>query len=190
MGTAVVIDAEQNRQSAVPSPEDAVRQAQQGDEAAFEGIYREHHSRIYALCLRMVREEEQAEELTQEVFVRLWEKLGSFRGESRFGTWLHRLAVNVVLSHLRSQRRRSIREQQLYEEHRYASAVKRSMPETRLDLEAAIATLPPGAREVLILHDIEGLRYREIAEAHGTAIGTVKSQLHRARKLLREVLDR
>ncbi|MDP2578146.1 MAG: sigma-70 family RNA polymerase sigma factor [Gemmatimonadota bacterium] len=189
---AAVIEAEPTRGegSEAPSPEDTVRRAQRGDATAFERLYQEHHTRIYALCLRMMRDADLAEELTQDVFVRLYERLSSFRGASSFATWLHRLAVNVVLNHLRSGRRRAGHEQKMYDAARYKTAVKDAMPETRMTLETAIAELPPGAREVLVLHDIEGYRYREIAEVTGTAVGTVKSQLHRARKLLREVLER
>ncbi len=190
MGAAVVIEAEPTRGSAAPSPEDTVRRAQGGDATAFERLYREHHPRIYALCLRMMRDADLAEELAQDVFVRLYDRLSSFRGASSFATWLHRLAVNVVLNHLRAGRRRASHEQKMYDAARYRTAVKEAMPETRMTLETAIAELPPGAREVLVLHDIEGYRYREIAEVTGTAVGTVKSQLHRARKLVREVLGR
>lgn len=168
---------------------DAVKRAQAGEAAAFEDLYREHHGRVYALSLRMLRDEEQAEEMTQEIFVQVYEKLGSFRGDSRFSTWLHRLATNAILNRLRKRKRRARHHDRLQDEKRYGQAIRRAFPETRMALEVAIAQLPPGAREVLLLHDVEGFRYREIAERMGTALGTVKSQLHRARALLREALS-
>jgi RNA polymerase sigma-70 factor (ECF subfamily) len=131
-----------------------------------------------------------AEELTQDVFVRAWEKLDSFRGDSRFSTWLHRLAVNLVLQDRRKKGRRRSREQLTEDPTVFERAVTRAMPGTRVDLERAIAGLPEGAREVLILRDIEGYKYDEIAELKGVALGTVKAQIHRARKLAREALDR
>ena len=172
-------------ESAVVTEGDVVRQAQGGDSLAFEQLYEEHVNRVYALCLRMVSDQRRAEELTQDTFVKIWEALPSFRFQSSFGTWVHRIAVNIVLAELRSEKRRAHKVDHLDE---FQMEAKQAMPETSLDLEAAIARLPEGAREVLILHDIEGYRYREIAELAGMAEGTVKSQLHRARKLVREAL--
>lgn len=189
METAYVIEARDRGSTITPPPDDTVGRAQQGDPEAFEQLYHEHLGHIYALCLRMVRDEGRAEELTQEVFVRVWQKLGTFRGQSQFKTWLHRVAVNVVLKHLRTQRRLAAREAD-EELAKFTSAVHRAMPDTRMDLERALASLPPGARQVLVLHDIEGYRYREIAELMATAEGTVKSQLHRARRIMREALER
>ena len=143
--------------------------------------------RVYALCLRMVSDHGRAEELTQDIFVRAWERLSSFQFRSAFGTWLHRLGTNVVLGELRSERSGSkvitTGDLEMFED-----GLSQAMPETKMDLERAIAELPPGAREVLILHDIEGYRYREIAEMTEIAEGTVKSQLSRARRLVREAL--
>ena len=167
----------------------AVRRAQVGDQEAFGEVYRAHAGRIYALCLRLEADVARAEELTQDVFVRAWERLASWRGDSAFGTWLHRLAVNVVLSDRRSAWRRGKRilftdDPSQYERPREAA------PGTALDLEQAIAGLPPGARAVFVLHDVEGYTHDEIAGIAGIAEGTSKAQLFRARRLLREALDR
>ena len=169
---------------------DVVREAQDGSGEAFERLYRRHGRRVYALCLRMVSDPERAEELTQDVFVRAWNTIGSFQHRSAFGTWLHRLGVNVVLSDMRSEKRRASREVMPGNLDDLEREVKGAMPETRMDLEVAIAQLPPGAKNVLILHDVEGYRYREIAELTGVAEGTVKSQLSRARRLVREALGK
>jgi len=133
---------------------------------------------------------QQAESLTQDVFVRAWEKLSSFRGESRFSTWLHRLAINVVLQDRRSRGRRQAREYTVENLEDYATAVTQAMPGTKVDLERAIAGLPPGAREVLVLRDVQGFKYREIAEMKDVSLGTVKAQIHRARNLVQEALER
>ncbi|MGE5927609.1 MAG: RNA polymerase sigma factor [Gemmatimonadota bacterium] len=167
----------------------AVRRAQQGDAAAFEELYRTHAGRIHALCLRLEGDQARAEELTQDVFVRAWERLATFRGESAFGTWLHRLAVNVVLADRRSLWRRGRRllftdDPAAFE--RPGEAVAGSTG----DLEGAIAALPRGARTVFVLHDVEGYTHEEIARLSGIAEGTSKAQLFRARRLLREALDR
>lgn len=169
---------------------DLVRRAQAGDVGAFEALYRRLVNRVFALCLRMSADEGMAEELTQDVFVRAWERIGSFRGDSQFTTWLHRLAVNVVLQDRRARARRGAKEQATDEPERYGRVARRAMPGTRVDLERAIASLPPGAREVLILRDIEGHRYQDVARMTGVTLGTVKAQIHRARKLVREYLER
>lgn len=169
---------------------DVVREAQDGSGEAFERLYRRHGRRVYALCLRMISDPDRAEELTQDVFVRAWNTIGSFQHRSAFGTWLHRLGVNVVLSDMRSEKRRSRREVMTGNLDELEREVKGAMPDTKMDLEVAIARLPAGAKQVLILHDVEGYRYREIAELTGVAEGTVKSQLSRARRLVREALDR
>ena len=166
-----------------------VERAQTGDSRAFEALYRGLVGRIYALCLRMARDAQRAEELTQDVFVRAWERLGSFRGESKFTTWLHRLAVNVVLQEGRTKGRRESREELVGDPGEYLGRVKEEFPGTRMDLEKAIASLPAGARRVVVLRDVYGYRYEEIARMQGVALGTVKAQIHRARKLIREKLD-
>lgn len=177
------------RSGASVSLEALVEKAQGGDTQAFEDLYRRLVGRIYALCLRMARDPQRAEELTQDVFVRAWERMKSFRGESKFTTWLHRLAVNVVLQAGRTRGRREAREQLVEDPGEYLARVTREMPGTRVDIERAIATLPEGARTVLILRDVEGYKYEEIAGMQGVALGTVKAQIHRARKMMREKLD-
>jgi len=167
---------------------EAVRRARQGDEAAFEALYREHAGRVYAVCLRLSGDPVRARELVQDVFVRCWEKLDGFRGESAFGTWLHRLAVNEVLMAFRAERRRA--PAPLAEEGPDEPASHEPPPGLRMDLEAAIASLPPGARQVLVLHDIEGYEHAEIGRMMQIAEGTSKAHLFRARRLLRERLDR
>lgn len=169
--------------------ETLVRRAQAGETEAFEALYRRLVGRIYALCLRMSRDPQRAEELTQDVFVRAWERMGGFRGDSRFTTWLHRLAVNVVLQAGRTKGRRESREQLVEDPGEYLGRVTREMPGTRVDIERAIASLPEGARRVLVLRDIEGYKYDEIAEMQGVALGTVKAQIHRARRMMRERLE-
>ncbi len=167
-----------------------VRKAQSGDARAFEGVYRAHVDRIHALCLRMSGDVQEAESLTQDVFVRAWEKLSGFRGESQFSTWLHRLAINVVLQDRRTRGRRQAREHTVESLEDYATAVTQAMPGTKIDLERAIAGLPTGARDVLVLRDIKGFKYREIAELKGVSLGTVKAQIHRARALVQKALER
>jgi RNA polymerase sigma-70 factor, ECF subfamily len=159
-----------------------------GDWAAFEELYRIHLGRVHALCLRLTADVAQAEELCQDVFVRLWERLDSFRGESAFSTWLYRLTVNLVLDRQRADGRRQSWLVNADDVTPMAGAARGSDPGSALELERAIAALPPGARVVFVLHDVEGYRHHEIAELTGLAEGTCKSQLHRARRLLREVL--
>ena len=168
---------------------DPVRLAQQGDQAAFGQLYRLHAGRVYALCLRMAGDAVEARRLTQDVFVRAWERLGLFRGESAFSSWLYRLAVNVVLADRRAAGRR-LRRVALGGDAAPDAAAPGGWSEERLDLERAIAQLPPGARAVFVLHDIEGYAHEEIAAMTGIAAGTSKAQLHRARRLLRRALER
>ncbi len=167
-----------------------VRRAQGGDRRAFEELYRLYVNRVYGLCLRMCGQQTLAEDLTQDAFIRAWEKLGSFRGDSAFFSWLYRLTFNVVLGDKRSQSRRLAR---VVEREDLAdlphSDGDHHRAGLRVDLEAAIATLPPGARQVFILHDVEGYKHDEIAKITGLAPGTSKAHLHRARKLLREQLQ-
>lgn len=160
------------------------------DPAAFEALYRAHHRHVYAVTLRMTCDPARAEDLTQEVFVRVWEKLATFRGESALGTWIHAVAVRTALESMRSESRREARVMTTDEPGRYAVEARRAMPETAVDLERAIAALPPGARSVLLMHDVDGYRYHEIAEMLGVSLGTVKSQLNRARRLMMEALER
>ena len=169
---------------------DAVRRAQAGDQAAFEGLYREHVGRVYALCLRLSADRVLAEELAQDVFVRVWEKLPSFRGESAFSSWLYRLAVNTVLGKRRAEGRHARGAVALDDpDSDFEPAARSPVPGLSLDLDRAIARLPPGARSVFVLHDVEGYEHQEIAELTGIATGTSKAHLFRARRLLREWLD-
>jgi RNA polymerase sigma-70 factor, ECF subfamily len=172
-----------------------------GDRQAFERLYRQHVNRVFSLCARMMTDRLRAEELTQDVFVRAWEKLHLFRGESSFGTWLHRMTVNVVLNARKSDGRRQSRfEESDDESGGGVDAVASSStsgvvgmplpPGDLLDLEDAIGKLPPGARRVFVLHDVEGYKHEEIAEMLGVTTGATKAQLHRARLLLREALNR
>ncbi len=164
-----------------------VRRAAAGDDAAFEGLYRRHVGRIHSLVRRMT-DGQMADEVTQDVFVRAWDKLGSFRGDSAFGTWLYRLAVNVVLTRRRSER--SERNWLLGDDSVLALVGERPVPPgITIDLEQAIARLPEGARQVFVLHDIEGWTHEEIAAELGLVPGTSKSQLSRARAALRRMLD-
>ena len=170
--------------------DDLVARAQAGDQTAFRDLYRQHVGRVYALCLRLTGDASDAGERTQDVFVRLWDKLGSFRGESAFSSWLHRLAVNVVLNERRTTGRRERRV--IPAENPAGLEKNRGNPAEGLsiDLERAIAELPDGAREVFVLFDIEGYGHGEIAQLVGIAEGTSKAQLFRARRLLREKLER
>ena len=165
-----------------------VQRAQNGDMAAFEQLYRENVGRVHALCLRLSADAARAEELTQDVFVRAWEKLGSYRGESAFSSWLHRLTVNVVLNQRRSDGRRTARVLEVEDLTVYETPPEHTPLADPLDLERAIAQLSPAARSVFVLHDVEGYRHEEIARLTGRAEGTCKALLHRARKTLREAL--
>jgi RNA polymerase sigma-70 factor (ECF subfamily) len=163
------------------------RRAATGDHAAFERLYRKHVARIHTLVRRMAGPDP-ADDLTQDVFIRAWDKLASFRAESAFGTWLYRLAVNVVLSRRRSEKN----ERTWIIDDEVAAAMVGTgghHPATRIDLDTAIARLPDGARKVFVLHDVEGWTHEEIAEEMGLVPGTSKSQLSRARAALRRMLD-
>jgi RNA polymerase sigma-70 factor (ECF subfamily) len=186
-----------------------VRRASSGDDAAFEQLYRAHAGRVFALCLRMSGSRERATELTQDAFVHVWRRLGTWRGESALSSWIYRLTVNLVLSNVRGEQRRQkheMNEEQPGDIGHGTSAGAReagggemplhkaSVPPASvgesIDLERAIAALPAGARTVFVLHDVEGYQHNEIAKMTGTAEGTCRAQLHRARKLLMEALDR
>jgi RNA polymerase sigma-70 factor (ECF subfamily) len=172
------------------STEALVTRAQAGDSRAFEAVYHRTANRVYALCLRMAGSADEAQELVQDVYVRAWERLESFRGDSLFTTWLHRLAVNLILQDRRSKGRRRAREVVDPDLERFGRAAVQAMPGTRLDLERAIAGLPRKAREVLVLRDVQGFKYDEIARMTGVSLGTVKAQIHRARGLVKEALER
>jgi len=195
-----------NRQKAVPDPgkdeartvsepisdrdvREMVTRAQAGDHEAFESLYRKYVNRVYALCLRLTTDAREAERLTQDAFVQAWQKMGSFRGEAAFSTWLHRLAVNTVWQERRAGKRRRDRIMLTDDTAALSGSVEPRASETAIDLERAITTLPERARMVFVLHEIEGYRHEEIAEMMETSVGTSKAQLHRARSLLRKALE-
>jgi RNA polymerase sigma-70 factor (ECF subfamily) len=169
-----------------------VQLAAHGNLAAFENIYQRYHRRAYSICLRMTQSTAEAEDLTQEVFIQLFRKMGSFRGESAFSTWLHRLTVNQVLMHFR---RRGVQVEKTTDD---GEVPEQTVPGTenfsrmpvldRIALDNAIAQLPPGYRTVFVLHDVEGFEHEEIARMLGLSIGTSKSQLHKARLKLRGLI--
>ena len=168
------------------------RLAADGSIAAFEILYERYHRRTYSLCLRMTSSQTESEDLTQEVFIQLFRKVGSFRGDSAFSTWLHRLTVNQVLMHFR---KRSVKDEKTTEE---GDTPEQIVPGTehhdrmpvvdRIALDKAIGQLPRGYRTIFVLHDVEGYEHEEIAKMLGLSIGTSKSQLHKARRKLRDLL--
>jgi RNA polymerase sigma-70 factor (ECF subfamily) len=168
---------------------DLVSRAQAGDRSAFDALYDEHVGHVYAVCLRMTADPRHAERLAQDSFVRAWRGLPGFRGDSRFSSWLHRLTVNVVLEDSRAERRRERRVRAVPDLALHDGGTTTPDAGLRLDLERAVSELPLGARRVLVLHDIIGHPQKEVAEMLGIAVGTVKAQLHRARRLLREKLS-
>ncbi len=170
---------------------DLVERAQDGDSGAFEQLYRDNVDRIYGLCLRMVGDVNRAQEITQDVFVRAWHKLETFQGRSAFPSWLHRLAVNVVLGAER-KRRRSLRlfVNETPEAVEPRDTENAAQPDVTLDLERALLTLSPQARLVFVLHEVQGHHHKEISTMTGMAEGTSKAHLHRARRLLKEALQR
>jgi RNA polymerase sigma-70 factor (ECF subfamily) len=165
-----------------------VARAQRGDQAAFERLYRRHVARIHGLALRMIGPD-RAAEVTQDAFVRAWEKLGSFRGEAQFGTWLYRLAINLMLSR-RAQFAKIKAREQSDDEAMERFPARSGESEFSMDFATAMGRLPEGARQVFVLHDVEGYKHEEIARMLEVTAGTSKAQLHRARMLLRRVLGR
>jgi RNA polymerase sigma-70 factor (ECF subfamily) len=162
--------------------------AASGDPTAFERLYRTHVARVHTLVRRMLDVDE-ADDVTQDVFIRAWNKLSTFRGEAAFGTWLHRLAVNVCLARRKNvgtERGRCVNDDEPLE----SAAGRHHAPELSMDFEQALARLPEKARQVFVLHDVEGYRHEEIARMLGVVPGTSKSQLHHARMALRRHLDR
>jgi RNA polymerase sigma-70 factor, ECF subfamily len=174
-----------------------IARAQRGDEEAFSALFEIHKRRVFSLCLRMLGDPTEAEDLSQEAFLQLFRKISTFRGESAFSTWLHRLVVNVVLMHLRKKSipqvalddTDSSQEEPVHRE--YGDDDKRLLHSLdRIELGRAIEQLPPGYRAVFVLHDIEGYEHNEIAQIMGCSVGNSKSQLHKARLKLRENLRR
>jgi RNA polymerase sigma-70 factor, ECF subfamily len=161
-----------------------VRRAQAGDIAAFERLYRRHAGRVYGVCLRITSEQSAAEECTQDAFMRAWRALAQFRGDSSFGTWLTRIAVNVALRRLKLDRRHFRLMQPGGGQALDGLPAPADSPEADMDLQSLISNLPPAARTVFVLHAIEGYSHEEIAELTGTAVGTCKAHVHRARRLL------
>ena len=178
------------------SEAEAIERAKQGDGESFAGLYALHKRRVYSLCLRMTGNIAEAEDLTQEAFLQLYRKIATFRGESAFSTWLHRLAVNVVLMRLRKKGlpevslEESLEPQQEDGPRKDIGARDNMLAGSidRLNLERSIESLPPGYRIIFVLHDIEGYEHNEIAEMMGCSIGNSKSQLHKARMKLRDLL--
>src|SRR5271163_1867918 len=177
------------------SEAEAIERAKQGDAEAFESLYNLHKRRVYSLCLRMTANTAAAEDLTQEAFLQLFRKIGTFRGESAFSTWLHRMAVNVVLMQLRKKSLPLVplednieTEEETPRKEPGADDLKLTGSIDRLQLQRAIDKLPPGYRTVFVLHDVEGFEHNEIAQMVGCSIGNSKSQLHKARMKLREFL--
>ena len=169
---------------------DCIRRAQAGDVDAFEVLYRENSGRVYALCIRLRGgDRSEATELMQDVFVKAWRRLGTFRGDCAFSSWLHRLAVNTMLESARSDRRRTARVLSMEDTSLLPGAAQSTNVDLKMDMEQAVASLPKGARLAFVLHDVEGYQHQEIAEQLSVSVGTVKAQLHRARRLLRERLE-
>ncbi|MGI8555356.1 MAG: RNA polymerase sigma factor [Pyrinomonadaceae bacterium] len=165
-----------------------------GNMPAFEELYNRHHRRVYSLCLRMLQNTAEAEDLTQEVFIQLFRKIGSFRGDSAFTTWLHRMTVNQVLMHFR---KRTVKFEKTTEEGETPVQIvagtenQAKMPIVdRIAIDKAIAQLPNGYRNVFVLHDIEGYEHEEVARILGCSVGTSKSQLHKARLKMRKLLGK
>jgi RNA polymerase sigma-70 factor, ECF subfamily len=174
----------------------AIERAKKGDAQAFHELYEKHKRRVYSLCLRMTANTAEAEDLTQEAFLQLYRKIGTFRGESAFSTWLHRLSVNVVLMHLRKkslpvvslEETTQVGEEDTPKKDFGAEDLALAGSIDRMQLEKAVDDLPPGYRTIFVLHDVEGYEHNEIASIMGCSIGNSKSQLHKARMKLRDLL--
>lgn len=180
-------------ESVSPDESADVMLAAKGDRKAFERLYRSHVNRVFTLCTRMCGSRIRGEELTQDVFVRAWEKLPQFRGDAQFSTWIHRVAVNIVLTDRKNEarsRKRMVEEEPEREDTPLQRASVTPGYGDRMDITAAMETLPAGAKQIFVLHDIEGYKHEEIAEMCGITAGGSKAQLHRARLLLREALTR
>ena len=188
-------DPEQ-KQASDPIEGSLIERAKQGDAHAFQALYDRHKRRVYSLCLRMTSNTAEAEDLTQEAFLQLFRKIGTFRGESAFSTWLHRLSVNVVLMHLRKKSLPVVSLEETTQGGEEDTPKKDFGAEDlalagsidRLQLQKAVDDLPPGYRTIFVLHDVEGYEHNEIAAIVGCSIGNSKSQLHKARMKLRDLL--
>ena len=185
------------RQGSEFNEADAIEKAKQGDAEAFQALYERHKRRVYSLCLRMTANTAEAEDLAQEAFLQLYRKIATFRGESAFSTWLHRLSVNVVLMHLRKkslpvvsleETTQGSGEEDTPKKDFGAEDVRLAGSIDRLQLQKAVESLPPGYRTIFVLHDVEGYEHNEIAGIVGCSIGNSKSQLHKARMKLRDLL--
>ena len=185
------------RKPDAPSLKELIRLAQQGDASSFESIYQLHSRRVYALCLRMLGDPQEAEDLAQEAFMQLFRKIHTFRGESAFSSWLHRLTANVVLMHFRRKKPVTASLDEFTRNDEENSAPKPEIGGAdlrltgmfdRINLQAAIEQLPEGYKAMFILHDVHGYEHNEIAQILGCSVGNSKSQLHKARKRLRELL--
>ena len=188
------IKADDNVDIAAVKDFELTKRSAKGDMVAFEEVYQRHHRRVYSICLRMLKNTTEAEDLTQDVFIQLHRKIGSFRGDSAFTTWLHRLTVNQVLMHFR---KRNVKFEKTTEEGETPVQVvdgtlnPRKMPVVdKIALENAIDQLPNGYRNVFVLHDVEGYEHEEVARILGCSVGTSKSQLHKARLKLRKLLKK
>ncbi|HEY8226836.1 MAG TPA: sigma-70 family RNA polymerase sigma factor [Pyrinomonadaceae bacterium] len=174
------------------SKSDETRQLTDSEQQTFRELYQKYHERVYSICLRMTQNASESEDLTQDVFIRLFRTVGSFRGESAFTTWLHRLTVNLVLMDFRKRTRRRELTSANGELPTYILAGTQEAKQMgivdRILLSEGITKLPEGYRQAVILHDIQGLEHREIAEARGRSVGTSKSQLHKGRAMLRELI--
>jgi len=177
------------------SEAEAIERAKQGNADAFEALYDLHKRRVYSLCLRMTANAAEAEDLTQEAFLQLFRKIGTFRGESAFSTWLHRMAVNVVLMRLRKKNLPVVplddpleTEEESSKKELGAADPKLAGSVDRMQIQRAVEALPPGYRTIFVLHDVEGYEHNEIANIVGCSIGNSKSQLHKARMKLRDLL--
>lgn len=173
---------------------DLAQSASKGDMVAFEELYKRHHRRVYSICLRMLQNSSEAEDLTQDVFIQLYRKIGSFRGDSAFTTWLHRMTVNQVLMHFR---KRNVKFEKTTEEGETPDQIVSGTanPEKmrivdKIALDNAIAQLPNGYKNVFMLHDVEGFEHEEVARILGCSVGTSKSQLHKARLKLQKLLQK
>lgn len=166
--------------------------AASGDVGSFEELYRRHHRRVYSICLRMLQNPTEAEDLTQDVFVQLFRKIGSFRGDSAFTTWLHRMTVNQVLMHFRKRNvklEKTTEEGETPEQIVMGTANPDRMPIVdKIALQDAVDQLPNGYKNVFLLHDVQGYEHEEVAKILGCSVGTSKSQLHKARLKMRKLL--